>query len=133
MKTLYALLQPPLRLMDGNVYYYQDGEEFDVYALNKEERRKLRWQYIAYVPQGAMSIFNPVLLKIKETYRDFLSSHLSGKTRDEMFEIAKEHIERLGLPLKVPGSLSPPACPGVCSQRVAIALAALLKPAGDVC
>jgi len=42
-----------------------------------------------------MSVLNPVV-KVKETYRDFLESHVRGKTRDEIFEIAKEHIAALG-------------------------------------
>lgn len=70
MKTLYASISRPLRLVNSTVYYTKDDQEFDVYALNKQELRKLRWQYMAYVPQGAMSIFNPVI-KLKETYRDF--------------------------------------------------------------
>lgn len=126
MKTLYAAIARPLRLVAGGVYYTKDGKEFDVYALNKRELRKLRWQYMAYVPQGAMSIFNPVK-KIKETYKDFLSSHLSGRTADEMFETAKEHIDKLGLPVSIleayPHQLS-----GGMRQRVAIALAALGRP-----
>lgn len=126
MKTLYASIKRPLRLVNGTVLYSKDEQEFDVYALRKEELRKLRWQYMAYVPQGAMSIFNPVI-KLKETYRDFLGSHISGKTEAQMFEIAKDHIDQLGLPTSIleayPHQLS-----GGMRQRVAIALAALLRP-----
>jgi len=78
-----------------------------------------------------MSVLNPVT-KVKETYRDFIVSHVGGKTRDEAFEIAKRQIAELGLPPKIleayPHQLS-----GGMRQRVTIALAALLKPRIIVC
>jgi peptide/nickel transport system ATP-binding protein len=55
-----------------------DGEEIEATALGQEEKRKLRMEYISYVPQGSMSVLNPVL-KVNETYQDFVASHVKGK------------------------------------------------------
>jgi peptide/nickel transport system ATP-binding protein len=78
-----------------------------------------------------MSALNPVI-KLKETYRDFISSHLSGKTRDEAFDIAKEELKELGLPVKILDAY-PHQLSGGMRQRITIALAALLKPRIIIC
>jgi peptide/nickel transport system ATP-binding protein len=145
LKTLVASIEPPLRLISGKVYYYvtdseesdTDGNgtgtvnEIDVASLSPKEKRKLRWEYISYVPQGSMSVLNPVT-KVKETYRDFIRSHARGKTREEAFALAKEQISELGLPLKTLDAF-PHQLSGGMRQRVTIALAALLKPRIIVC
>ena len=107
LKALYASFDPPLRLMDGKINYIVDGEEIDVTSLEPKAMRRLRWDYISYVPQGSMSVLNPVK-KVKDTYQDFIESHGIGRSKEEALELAKEHIVELGLPQKHPGCLSPP-------------------------
>src|SRR5512147_1467172 len=97
LKTLFGAIDPPLRLVGGNIHYKVNWDWIDITKLNFEERRKLRMEFISYVPQGSMSVLNPVL-KLKETYQDFISSHVRGKTRQEAFELAHKHISELGLP-----------------------------------
>ena len=79
LKALFVAIDPPLRLIGGKIFYRINGNEVDVTALNAEEKRKLRMEYISYVPQGSMSVLNPVL-KLKETYQDFIGSHVRGRT-----------------------------------------------------
>ncbi len=126
LKALYGAIEPPLRLMGGSLQYYRDGSVIDAFSLGPEESRRLRWEYISYVPQGSMNVLNPVL-KVKESYRDFLESHVRAKTRAEVFTMAREHIAALGLPASVLDSY-PHQLSGGMRQRATIALAALLKP-----
>ncbi|MFP4113973.1 MAG: ABC transporter ATP-binding protein [Spirochaetota bacterium] len=126
LRALYNAIEPPLRREEGSVVYRVDGTDVDVMTLTPEKRRRLRWEFISYVPQGSMSVLNPVV-KLKKTYRDFLASHVGGRSQAEAFAMAKEHIKEVGLPSDVLESY-PHQLSGGMRQRVTIALSAILHP-----
>ena len=127
LKTLFNDFVPPLRLVSGKIYYCVNEEkEVDVTGMTPKEMRHLRMEFISYIPQGSMSALNPVL-RLKETYEDFIASHLGDQSREEIFELAHKQILELGLPKNVL-DLYPHQLSGGMRQRVTIALASLLKP-----
>jgi peptide/nickel transport system ATP-binding protein len=127
LKALFNDFVPPLRLISGKIYYRINlVDEMDVTRMSSEEMRQLRMEYISFIPQGSMSVLNPVL-KLKDTYEDFIGSHLGGQSREETLELARKQILALGLPKNVL-DLYPHQLSGGMRQRVTIALASLLKP-----
>jgi len=126
LKTLFNEIVPPLRLIEGKLLYHIDSDEVNVIGMKSREKRKLRMEYISYIPQGSMSVFNPVI-KIKGTFADFIGSHVKGQSRAEIFDLAHKRVLELGLPQNVL-DVYPHQLSGGMRQRVAIALASSLNP-----
>lgn len=127
LKTICGLAEPPLRIVDGKIYYEVEGKEIDITKMSQEEYRKLRWQFISYIPQGSMSALNPII-RIKESFKDFVTSHKKIKDEEKEFEEPlKNHLTALGLPLRVLKSY-PHQLSGGMRQRTTIALATILNP-----
>ncbi|HOP95509.1 MAG TPA: ABC transporter ATP-binding protein [Dictyoglomaceae bacterium] len=126
VKTLYGMIDPPLTLINGDIYYKVDEEVVSVFKLSEKELKNLRWKYISYIPQGSMNVLNPVI-KIIDSFWDFIASHENVKGKSEWEKGIKEYLNLLGLPDKVLNAY-PHQLSGGMRQRVIVALATVLNP-----
>jgi ABC-type dipeptide/oligopeptide/nickel transport system ATPase component len=119
---LLGLVSPPSRIESGRATFLGT----DLLTLRPEDLRRMRWEKLAYIPQGAQSALNPVM-SIRDHFYDTVADHgawQSKKVTDERIGdlLARVHLSRDVL-RKYPHELS-----GGMKQRVCIALAMLLRP-----
>lgn len=126
IKSIYGVIEPPLNIVGGNIYFNIDNNFVNLLNLNKNELKKIRWEYISYIPQASMSVLNP-LNKIYKTFEEFIKTHKEIRTKNDMTTLIEEHIKLLGLPLKVLDSY-PHQLSGGMRQRIIVALATILHP-----
>lgn len=113
----------PLHYMSGEIII--DGR--NISGLDPDDVRKsILGNEIAYIPQAAMNALNPTQ-KVISFIEDVIQAHDPKATRKQIYELARERFEILGLPAEVlqkyPVELS-----GGMKQRTVIATSVILSP-----
>lgn len=120
--SLINLVQPPGKIMDGKI----DIDGIDVTTLSESEtRKKVRWNKISMVFQGAMEILTPVY-SVGQQMVEPLKYH-KDITGEKARKICERYLDLVDLDSGIfdryPHELS-----GGQKQRVVIATALLLEP-----
>ena len=110
------------KITNGEIIF--DGQ--NIVDLSETQLRKVRWNGISIVFQGAMNSWNPVI-KIGEQIREAIREHYPDKTKEENTNKISELFEIVGLDSSIidrfPHELS-----GGMKQRAVIALALSCDP-----
>ena len=121
--SLMGYYFPPLHYSSGEIIV--DGN--NITGMDPDDvRRTILGKEIAYIPQAAMNALNPTQ-KIINFIEDVVQAHHPRTTKKEIYELARERFEILGLPAEVlqryPVELS-----GGMKQRTVIAISVILGP-----
>jgi peptide/nickel transport system ATP-binding protein len=121
--SLMGYYFPPLHYTSGEIII--DGK--NITGMDPDDVRKsILGTEIAYIPQSAMNALNPTQ-KVISFIEDVIEAHDPCKTKKEIYELARECFESLGLPAEVlqkyPVELS-----GGMKQRTVIATSVILSP-----
>jgi len=121
---LDAVVDPGV--LTGNITYYpRSGEPIDLLSLSDSELRRVRWEEVSMVFQGAMSAFNPTM-NMEEHFEETLEAH--DYDVDDGISRAKTMLRDLHLePGRILRSF-PHELSGGQKQRALIALSLILEP-----
>lgn len=126
LKTLYDIIEFPLEIDSGKVILTgtKNGKEF---RFESGEIRKTWWNNIAYVPQAAQSVLNPIT-RLKKQFLDSIPEEdKKNETPEQTLARVADYLKELSLSPDVleafPFQLS-----GGMRQRVIIALASFMSP-----
>jgi peptide/nickel transport system ATP-binding protein len=130
VKGLLRLTKLPAHIESGEAIFYRSAGNagrmgVDLLNIDLAEMRRLRWRHLAYIPQSAMNVLNPVM-RIENQMIDAILEHSEMSRSDARREIARQ-LEMVGLEPSV-ARMYPHELSGGMKQRVAIASAVTLSP-----
>lgn len=111
--------------------HYQSGtikvDGVNISGMKPDDiRKKILGNEIAYIPQAAMNALNPTQ-KIIRFIEDVIHAHDPKATKKEIYDLAKERFEILGLPESVLQKHAVELSGGM-KQRTVIAISTILSP-----
>lgn len=113
----------PLHYMNGEIII--DGK--NISGMDPDEVRKsILGTEIAYIPQSAMNALNPTQ-KIIHFIEDSIHAHNPSMTKQDIYQLAAERFETLGLSADVLSKHSVELSGGM-KQRTVIAVSTILSP-----
>lgn len=130
VKGILGMVKLPAYVESGRVIFYRPSADegvvgYDLLHLSAPDLRRIRWRYIAYIPQSAMNVLSPVH-RIETQILDAIYEHSSMSkqaARTRMFEC----LSMVGLEPTV-AHMYPHELSGGMKQRVTIAAAVSLEP-----
>lgn len=121
--SLMGYYFPPLHYSSGKIVV--DGQ--DITGMDPDDVRKtILGNEISYIPQAAMNALNPTQ-KVINFIEDVIQAHYPKTTKQEIYEMARERFEVLGLPPEVLQKYSVELSGGM-KQRTVIATSVILSP-----
>lgn len=113
----------PLHYTSGSIII--DGK--NISGMKPDEVRKsVLGTDIAYIPQAAMNALNPTQ-KVIKLVEDVIRAHDPKATKKDIFDLARQRFEILGLPVDVLNRHSVELSGGM-KQRTVIAVSTILSP-----
>jgi oligopeptide/dipeptide ABC transporter ATP-binding protein len=99
MKAILRIVEPPGRIVGGQINLRRDGETVDLARLNKKgrEMRHIRGAEIALIPQEPMASFSPVHTVGNQIVETIMLHRPVG--RREAREIALQLLKDVGVPM----------------------------------
>jgi len=126
LKCIYGCIEPPLRLVSGSIEAELTDDRGESVVIRNGEMREVWWKLISYIPQGSMSVLNPVV-RIGNQFFDAVSGSRQNKSKRAIREQVASYLKELELPVEVLKSY-PHQLSGGMRQRVIVALATFLNP-----